>query len=468
MILPAILNPFLEEAPAAVMTRIALDWILDGTPLDRILQEVADGQFERELTLRHLVEVMLDVACGFRPSPRAAYVRRDLEQVASISAFYRKLGRMELAVTEEVVRCTAARARRLVYASGGLLPEPIPGYPARILDGNVLAGAEHRIEPLRTTWAAGLPGRSLAIYEPATGLITELILDEDAHTQERALFGRIPIEPGRLYIADRNFCVRSLLFRITGAEAFFLVRWHRSTLPFRATSRLHRRGRCRSGEIVEQTIEVTDEDGVVHPLRRIVLELDEPTRDGETEIVLITNLPAEVEAAAGCAAYADRWEIEGHYQAMTDLLHCEIPSLGRPRAALFAFSMAAVAGDALAVLKANLREAHGEEIAGEVSGYALVGEAAEAYPGMMVAVPPAAWPRAAVHGAEEVAAVLTEVAAKVPVHRMFRCRRGPKKPRPKRSRGNRVHHVSNKKLLDRARGNPKRMSRNRNPAGTPS
>jgi hypothetical protein len=466
MILPAILNPFVEEAPAAVMTRIALDWILDGTSLDRILQEVAEGQFEREFLLRHFVEVMLDVACGFRPTPRAAFVRRDLEQVASISAFYRKLGRMELAVTEEIVRRTAVRARQLVRAGGGTLPEPIPGYPTRIIDGNVLSGAEHRIEPLRTTWSAGLPGMSLAIYEPATGTITELILEEDAHTQERALFDRIPIEPGRLYIADRNFCVRSLLFRITASSSFFLIRWHRSTLPFRATSRLHRRGRCRSGAIVEQTIEVTDDDGVTHPLRRIVLKLDEPTRDGETEIVLITNLPAEVTAAACCAAYSDRWEIEGHYQAMTDLLHCEIPSLGYPRAALFAFSMSAVASNALAVLKGNLRVAHGEEIAQEVSDFALVDEAAEDYPGMMKAVPPAAWPRAAMHGAEEVAAVLNDVAANVPVHRMFRSRRGPKKPRPKRSRGNRIHHVSNSKLLDRAGGNRKRTCRNRSPAGS--
>ena len=189
-------------------------------------------------------------------------------------------------------------ARQLILAGGGPLPEPIPGYPARIIDGNVLSGTEHRIEPLRTTWSAGLPGMSLAIYEPATGTITDLILAEDAHTQERALLDRIPIGTGRLYIADRNFCVRSLLSRITAAEAFFLVRWNRWTLPFRATSRLHRRGRCR-GSSIEQTIEVTDDDGVAHPWRRIVLKLDEPTRDGETEIVLITNLPAEVTAAAG-------------------------------------------------------------------------------------------------------------------------------------------------------------------------
>ena len=466
MILPAILNPFVQDAPAAVMTRIALDWIIDGTPLDRILQEVADAQYQREFALQHFVEVMLDVACGFRPSPRSAFRRRGLEQVASISAFYRKLGRMELGVTEDVVRRTAARARQLIAAGGGLLPEPIPGYPARIIDGNVLAGTEHRIEPLRTTWSAGLPGMSLAVYEPASGLITELILREDAHTQERALLDRIPIEPAALYIADRNFCVRSLLSRIAAAEAFFLVRWHRSTLPFRATSRLHRRGRCRSGEVLEQTVEVDDGAGGVRPLRRIVLELDEPTREGETEIILMTNLPAEVPAAACCAAYAGRWSIAGHYQEMTDLLHCEIPTLGYPLAALFAFSISAVAGNALAVLKGNLRMAHGEEMAAEVSAFELVDGVAEVYPGMMVAVPPAEWPRAAVYEAAEVAGVLNDLAGRVPVHRMFRCRRGPKKPRPWRSRGNRVHHVSNKKLLDRVRGAREPTSRSRSPAGS--
>jgi hypothetical protein len=51
--LPAILNPCIEAAPAAVMTRIALDRIIQGTPLDRLFDRAAEGQYTREFTLEH-------------------------------------------------------------------------------------------------------------------------------------------------------------------------------------------------------------------------------------------------------------------------------------------------------------------------------------------------------------------------------------------------------------------------------
>ncbi len=128
MVLPAILNPFVEGAPAGVMTRIALDWIIESTPFDPHFDEVAEDQSTREFTLAHFVQVMLDVASGQRPSPRAAFLRRRLDAVASICAFDRKLNRMEVVIPVEVVRRTAQRARELIVAAGGLLPEPIPGF----------------------------------------------------------------------------------------------------------------------------------------------------------------------------------------------------------------------------------------------------------------------------------------------------------------------------------------------------
>jgi Transposase DDE domain len=318
-----------------------------------------------------------------------------------------------------------------------------------------LSGTDHRLEPLRDLGAAGLPGKLLAIYEPVSGLIREVVLEEDGHAQERSLLDRIAIEAGRLWIMDRNFCVRTFLFRIQRTRAFFLVRRHAQNLPFQELTPLDAKGRCATGSVLEQTIAVQDTEfpGVVHRLRRIVLRLDQPTREGESEIVLVTNLPEEVSALACCDAYRGRWQIERHFQALTDLLHGEVPSLGYPRAALFAFSMSAVAGNALAVLKGNLRAAHGEEMAGEVSNFELVDQAAEVYPGMMIAVPPEHWAWVRRSPAGAIAGVLNHLAARMPVERMLRTRRGPKKARtqPKQS-GAVDRHVATKKLLNRARG----------------
>ena len=457
MVLPAILDPFAQGAAPAVMTRIALDWMIEGTSIDSILEEFTERHYTREFLLSHFVQVMLDVACGFRRSLRAAFLKRELELIASLSAFYRKLSRMEPAVTAAIVKETAGRARELIIAAEGLLPEPIPGYAARILDGNVLTGTDHRINELRSTLSAALPGKSLAIYEPASGLVCDIVLEENAHTQERALLDQIEIEPGQLWIMDRNFCVRTFLFRILRVKAFFLVRWHQSTLPFEAIEPLKSVGRADAGEIFEQPIWVNDPEceGRRYRLRRIVLRLDQPTREGETEIVLITNLPADVPADLCCVVYRGRWEIEQHFQKLTDLLHCEIPTLGYPRAALFAFCMSVLAGNALAILKGNLRAVHGDEMVAELSIYAVVNDVAEIYPGMMMAVPPAQWSFLHGRSARRVAELLNTLACNVPVERMLRSKRGPKKPRKtKKSSGSTIHHVATKKLLDAARGAP--------------
>jgi hypothetical protein len=439
------------------MARIALDWMIEGTSIDSILEAVSEEQYTREFLLGHFVQVMCDVACGFRRSLREAFLKRQLDLVASLSAFYRKLGRMEPSVSATIVRETARRARELISAAECLLPEPIPGYAARILDGNILTGTEHRISELRSTRSAALPGMSLAVYEPVSGLVLDIILEENAHAQERALLDQVVIEPGQLWIMDRNFCVRTFVFRILRADAFFLVRWHSSTMPFEPINPLQSVGRCDAGEIFEQAIWVDDPEcqGRRYRLRRIVLRLDQPTRNGETEIILITNLSDMVSAELCCQAYCGRWEIEKHFQKLTDLLHCEIPTLGYPRAALFGFSMSVIAGNALAVMKGSLRAVHGDEMVNEVSNYALVNDVAEVYPGMMIAAPPSVWSFLDGCVVGEVAGLLSALAAKVPVHRMLRSKRGPKKPRKtKKTSGSRIHHVATKKLLDKSRKAP--------------
>jgi hypothetical protein len=188
---------------------------------------------------------------------------------------------------------------------------------------------------------------------------------------------------GLLWVMDRNSCVRTFVFRILRSGAFFLVRRHASCLPFEPIEPLRSVARCDTGNIFEQPILVDDPgcEGQCYHLRRIVLRPDRPTREGEAEIVLITNLPGEIEASLGCEVYRGRGEIERHLQELTDLLHCEVPTLGYPRATLLAFCMSVVAGNALAVLKGSLRAAHGDEMVAELSTHALVTEAAKIYRG---------------------------------------------------------------------------------------
>ena len=168
MILPTVLNPFAEEAAPAVMTHTMLNWMIEGTSIEPILDAVSEAQNTREFLLSHFVQIIRDVACGFRRSPREVFRKRKLDLLASMSAFYRKLGWMESGVSAAIVRETASRARDLTSATNGLLPEPVPGYTARILDSNILTGTDHRTSELCSTLSVALPDMSQADYEPVS------------------------------------------------------------------------------------------------------------------------------------------------------------------------------------------------------------------------------------------------------------------------------------------------------------
>ncbi len=94
------------------------------------------------------------------------------------------------------------------------------------------------------------------------------------------------------------------------------------------------------GEVFEQ-IGVVSYEGKSCRCRRIVVQLEQPTRDGETEIALLTNLPkTDAPSVLVAQLYRKRWRVETLFQVATENFHCEIKTLGYPRAALFSFCMA--------------------------------------------------------------------------------------------------------------------------------
>jgi hypothetical protein len=187
-------------------------------------------------------------------------------------------------------------------------------------------------------------------------------------------------------------------------------------------------------------------------LRRVLLDWDEPTRDGDTQLAVLTNLP-EADAAARAVGrlYRRRWTTEAAFAELAQALNGESNTLCYPRAALFAFCCALVAYNVLGVVQGALRGVHGQAKAEEISGYYLADEIAGTRRGMLIAIPEEHW--AAFRGATpaEMAEVLRTLASKVRLAAFRRHRRGDKKPPVKRTYDKDHPHVSTARLLEERR-----------------
>ncbi len=445
--LPAAFAPFVEQRPIGVMTRAIVERFFEPERLDELFRETAVGQYERELPFSSVVDLMQGVVLGAEPTVFAAYRKRQATFPVSDQSLYNKLQGMELGVSAALVRDSATRATAVIDELHARREPWLPGYQIRVLDGNHLSGTEHRLEPLRGTWAAPLPGRILVVMDPELGLAIDAFLTPDGHANERTLLDDVLRTVGEkeLWIADRNFCTLKFLFEIAAKSAFFLLRQHGSIEGQMQGERRYV-GESSTGKVYEQVIELTYQ-GQTRRLRRVTVELAQATRDGDSELHLLTNLPAEVSALACAELYRKRWSIETLFYEVTQTLQCEIKTLCYPRAALFVFCLALMAANGVAVLKAALRATHGVEQADEMSAYYMALEIKQVQAGMMIALPPEQWAIFRAMSVSEFATHLKEMAAHMDLDRYRKSKRGPKKPpRPKDQYRN-GGHVSTDKLL---------------------
>jgi len=183
-------------------------------------------------------------------------------------------------------------------------------------------------------------------------------------------------------------------------------------------------------------------------VRRITVELDQPTRDGERTIHIATNLPEkDADALTVARLYRQRWTLETAFQELEAALHGEIDTLGYPKAALFAFCIALVSYNVLSTIKAAVRSVHGVAAAEALSGSDLAEEIAGTHRGMMIAVPKDEWVVFHDLSPEQMGQFLQELARAMRLHEYRKQPRGPKKPRPKRQSGAKIKHVATSKLL---------------------
>ena len=450
MIMQDLIDRFERKAPVCMMVRTLLENVLSPKRLDAIYDQHDHKQPEDVLLFSTLVEIMGLVATRVHPSVHAVYQTKVAEIAVTAKAVYDKLQRIKTNVSQALLRQTAARTKRILERTGSPLADPLPGYNVLILDGNHMRRTQRRLGVLRTVNGAPLPGHSLVVLDPRWKLMVDVFPCEDAHAQERSLLPQVleTVKAGDVWIDDRNFCTIAFLFGIRARKAYFVTRQHGS-LPFELVGRRSYVGRYETGRVYEQRVRITDADGMVAHIRRITIVLDEPTRDGDTEIHILTNLPRKVTALKIAALYRQRWTIEAAFNEVAQNLEGEIETLGYPQAALFGFCVALVAYNLLSVVQRCISNVH-TETANEhgISIYYLAAEVARCYDGLKIAVGDTYWTkRYRDLSPEDMAAELLRIAHYVVPARYRKHKRGPKKPPPKMNKRKR-NHVSTARLLN--------------------
>ncbi|MDD2729138.1 IS4 family transposase [Malikia sp.] len=410
------------------MARVALEQALPAGWIDEVFEANRQRQYPRELMMSTVVELMMLVSLGLRPSLHAA--ARKMERLpVSLAALYDKVNRTEPAVLRALVQGSAARLAPVMAQLDG--EASLAGWRLRILDGNHLPASQKRLSPLRDQRGAALPGHTLVVYDPDQALVTDIVACEDAHESERTVARTLvaSARAGELWLADSHFCTRTLLQGWQQTGAAFIVREHGRHPSLVQQGSWHEAGRCETGVLAEQSIGI-EGDGV--PWRRIQLVLDEPTRDGLTQLNLWSNLPHEVTAQQIANLYRRRWRIEGLFGRLESVLNSEIRTLGHPRAALLGFATAVLAYNVLSLLKRCIEQAHREQAPElEVSTYHLAVDVVSDYKGMLIALPPSAWSSWSEASPEHMADYLLHLARFVSPRSVATSKRGPKKPKPK-------------------------------------
>lgn len=438
------LEIFRQKTPLSCLLHGLLERCFSAERLERIFLENAQEQYTRELLFSTVCELMLSVVLKIHPSVNAAHQKRPEPTGATVSALYEKLKGVELPVSQALLRDTSADLSDILDALG-FQPEPwLPGYPVRILDGNCLAASEKRLAVHKNAGgSAALPGKSLVVFDPERRLMLDVFPCEDGHAQERRLLGAVAhiLRAGEVWIADRNFCTLGFLGSISQHKAFTVMRLHKN-LPFTEdtpSSFVEEDGERR---IFEQAITV---DGRTY--RRLRVELKNPTRDGDTFIDLITDLPPEISATTVAALYRRRWTLETAFQHVENYFNSEIETLAYPKAALFGFALALVAYNVFSVMISSLDCAHEKPVSKDISGYYIAHEIAATYLALVHLGAALDWQFIAALTPPEFAAWLCETALHVRLQTLKKHPRGPKKPQQKPPHDPKQPHVSTYQLL---------------------
>lgn len=443
----SILNRFIGKNPLAVMTRSIIGCVI-GEEFDTVFEDNRSRQYNDTIKFSTIAISMAEIALGTVKNRNQAYLKYKEELQTSSVAYYGKLNRIEPSISEAVVRHSSMRTSELLEKLDFQPWEMLSGYRCFSIDGNHLQKTEKRLKETRELCAAPLPGTIVARFDHQTQMFDQAYLLEDAHAQESSILDRVleDIVERDLVIADRHFCIVKFLLDISVRGGCFLIRQH-GRLKGKLLGKRKRIGSIDSGEVYEQEMEIGDGDRIL-VLRRVTVLLKKATRDGDTELHLLSNVPvADASACQLAEMYRERWEIENAFYILTMTLNCEMKSNCYPRCALFQFCMAMVAYNCRQVLLAALYAEHDQDDVDQMSQYQVSIDTVQPMGGMLTAINEEEWNHLTPQSPRGIANFLRRVSRSVNVKSYRKSVRGPKKPKPPRKRCKTGTHVSTAKLL---------------------
>ena len=441
---------FLNRCPFAVLTQAVLRGMI-ADEFDELFDENRSQQYQRTQAFSAMAMAVADVTLRFSANFRQAYTKHKEQIQVSLTSFYNKINATELQTSEAVVARSAQRAAQLQDQLGFVRWQVLEGYDVYALDGNHLQESDKRLKPLRLLHDAPLAGTTVARFDLQRQLFDRAYLLKDAHAQESTTLDRVldDLAPGDLLMADRHYCILSFLHAADKKGVCFLIRQH-GRFKGVLVGKRRKIGRTETGTVYEQQIKTSEAPDAL-AMRRITVELDEPTRDGNTVIHLLTNLPANVDALTVADTYRLRWEEETGFYYLTTTLTCELPSIGNPQAALFLFCMAMMAFNVRQVVFAALYAEHDEELVNEVSHHTISVEIVRYTDGMLVVLDDTFWGQSLGLNFEQLAPRLRQFSRHIDLKKYRKSKRGPKKKVTKPPRTRPKTHVSTAKILNQTR-----------------
>jgi hypothetical protein len=308
----------LAHLPLAEAVLTLQQFVLQPAFLEELYDDKRGRSYEDILSFPVFVHLIADILQQDKGSARPGLLRAQKEGTlpTGLGAFYGKLRRIPLPLSEAFVRAATQRLEQLLPApAADPLPASLAGLEVYVLDGKKLKHVAKRLLPARKLAGKLFGGKLLVAWRPRTGLVVAMAANPDGEANDcRLVPDLLPqvrqLLPGpRLAVADRQFCDLVQLHRFAADDDHFAVRYSKKVHFHPDPQRPAQTSRDAQGRTI------IDEwgwlGGAKEPqrcyVRRVTL-----LRPGEEDVAVVTDLldPTAYPASDWLALYLRRWGIE--------------------------------------------------------------------------------------------------------------------------------------------------------------